>query len=1116
MAQILNLNFLKKIPQNIGNKELSSIFFRVVDELKIFLDINSIENNIKIEFQESINSEDNKNILDLGVSRTFLNNKINIRIRKDFRDFLPIIILREAYLTFFPFSLSRNENIKIFINQIVELHFQKLKIMDKWKEKTSEKYVSYEYLESQYNTLKDFFDLKLKEEEIDSAVKFFFQYLRNNPSVFEKDHKDLYDIIFKNFVYKTSRSINNDDIIETIRILIRIFYREKIYRFLVDYKNFFLEYKRKNILETDLSLRNFIKNLRWIKEFTYIGPSYQVNWRLTGLHVFFCSLSFNANLSKIEINKFTSNLPFYYQSSSSENNFSIKLYGWFIIPYKYQNDLFSLFRRLKSLGYLNDILLIEETEHHNFLNLNYFRENFQAKKGIIDINHRAYDKKYEIFFKMEYLKASKKRNLSILDFIVLDRVRYYSIAGLSFDQRNEALKALKSDLIYEIISQKKDIKNLKESVKKIRESKEILTKFITFIENNKDFGFFYIKEILVNLIDSTENIIELIHKNNLKRLYDLRELLRKKKISNNLNLNLSLKNNTIRNRIFKDLFPDFFTNKKKFMKKKEELEIFKNFLSSCENLRIYKLQSILRIIQEKNLINLIFITKEEKLEKSYQKNILLDFSKEDLQKKLDDYAFSDPPLIKPILISTISVGTFAKYYLQIVTKKNNNTLEMWDDIKSYFPRIFHNYGNSYLSETDTLSTHLWLYNITSYEKFEFISILFNLFQGNLISLRRFFFDGFFKPYSRKDFYDFEKSEFFYTEDLFDQFFKYTKATFGKKQEKYKYRKNNRESLFWNKKKTNFDWLINEINNRISREKIDFSYSKFEKIKNVHQNLKSVLLDNERLNLVNKEHFFQKYIDHIYFIPNYQKFGFASYFLYLTPSNLNEIDFKLLFINTFDQVKYPGYIDRSKSLFIKYFFPYRNPNSSYLNWLTKAKKIINEYCLFYLKKVYQLFHFDYNIGPEGWDLNPNRFTSFYQNIVFDSKYSLKPSPIKEYQVGNLRTSEKYPPSTEEYRILRDLYAYQKQDLKTILSLRNVSDIKNVELLLKKNLIFPYIDLQNLGLIETLVIILPDVSKEIIPQIIRIFSIFNLGFIYETEGSYYIRGYQDAKNFEHGLV
>jgi hypothetical protein len=1116
MVRILNLSFLNQIPKNIGNEVLKNLFYRVIDELEIFLDIDSVEKNIKIEFQVSISSGNEPNILDLGVSRNFVNNKLTIRIKENFREFLPIILLREAYLTFFPFSLSKNEFIKIFINQIVELNLQKFKIMDKWKEKTSENYVNYGYLDAQYNTLKDFFDLKLKEEEIDSAIKFFFQYVRKNPSVLEKKHGELYDIIFKNFVYKISRSINNDDIIETIRILIRIFYREKIYRSLVEYKNFFLEYKRKNILNTDLSLRSFIKNLRWIKDFTYIGPSYHVNWRLTGMHVFFCSLSFNPNISKSEINQFTSHLPFYYQSSSSENNFSIRVYGWFIIPYKYQNDLFSLFRRIKTMGYLNNVLLIEETEHHNFLNLNYFREYFQTKKGIIDINHRKYDKQNEILFKMEYSNSSKKTSLSILDFLILDRVRYYSIAGFSFEQRNEALNNLKSDLIYEIISQKKDIKNLKESVKNIRENRHILKNFIIFIEGNKNFGFFYIKEILVKLIDTTEDIIDIIHRNNIKRFYDLRVFLTNKTLSKNLNQNLKLKNNIIRNLILNDLFPDYFTNNKRFMKNKEVFEMFKNFISSCENLRIYNLGSILRIIQEKNLINHIFLTKEKKLGKSYQKNILLDFSKESLQKKLESYIFREPPLIKPILISTISVGTFAKYYLQIVTKKNNRTLGIWETIKSYFPRIFHNYGDSYLSDIDTLSTHLWLYNITPYEKFEFISIIYNLFKEDLISLRRYFFDGFFKPYSRKDFYDFEKIEFFYTQDLFHEFFKYIKAIFGNKKQISKHMKNKKEFMFWDNEEKTFNWLIHEIKDRSSREAIDFSLVKFEKLKIFHQKLRSVLLNNKRLNIMNKAEFFQQYIDNIYFIPNYQKFGFSYYFLYINPSNLDEIDFKLLFINTFDQIKYPGYIDKSKSLLINYFFPYRNPNSSYLNWLTKSKKNINEYCLFHLKKVYQLFHFDYNIGPEGWDLNPNRFISFYQSILTDSNYSLKPSLIKEYQVANLRTREIYPPGSEEYRNLTELYTYQKKDLKTLLSLNNLSQIEDVELLLKKDLIFPYINLQNLGLIETLVIILPDVNREIIPKIIRIFSFFNFGFIYETEGSYYMKGYKDEKYFEYGLV
>jgi len=1116
MVKQLDLKFLKTNINYLDIEKINNIFFKIIEELEIFLDIDSTQKNVKFELTESIPSDKNKLILNPGVIRTYFDNQLKITISKKFQEFLPIILLREAYLTFLPFSLSNNDAVKIFINQIVELNLQGMNIIDEWREKTTKKLINYEYLSSHYDRLKEFFDLKIRQEEIDTAIEFFFQYIRNNLSIFEKSQKDIYDIIFRNFAYKTSISIHNDEIIETIRILIDIFYKKKTYRALVDYKSYFLELKNLGKIKTELSQRDFIKNLRWIKNFTYIGPSYYVNWRLTGIEVFFIIFTFNPILSKQQINSYIANLPFFYQSSSSENDFSIKIFGWFVIPKLYQNDLMNFLKKMKNLGYLSDILFIHENEIHNSLNLNYFREKFTKKKRIIDITHRDYDQKYEIFFKLEYQKAEQKPVFSILDFIILDRVRYYSVTGFSFEQINKALKALKSDLFNELVNQKKILKDFRKVINEIRETKTNIDQFINFTENNKKFGFFFLLKLLNDLMESIDIILESIHKNDIEDIYDLENFLKNIKLSKLINKDQKVMREIIKKILFQEIFPLYFKDRKQFFMRKLKYEKFRDYFSSCENLKIYNMDAIIKIIQDKNLINRIFLTKENKLEKIYQKNIISDLSKDDLQEKLNSFIFSEPPLIKPLLISTLSVGVFANYFLQIIIKKTEETLKIYNNFKRRFPRVLYYGGNDIINKTEIFSVQIWTHNITSHEKFSFISLLYNLFEDNLLSLRRYFFDGFFKPYSRRDFYDFEKNEFFYTQDLYKEYFKYSKAIFGKKLKKLDYVENKKESLFWIKEKKDMNLLVEEITDRVSREKIEFSIKEFEELKNFHQSLTSTLLNNEKFNDKKQEVFFQKYIDHIYFIPNYQKFGYSYYYLYINPSNLNEIDFKLLLINTFDEVKYPGYIDKSKSLFISYLFPYRNPNNSYLNWLTKSKKIINEYCLFYIKKVHQLFHFDYNISPKGWDLNPNRFKSFYQNLLFNPEYKIKTSMIKEYELGNLKTGDKFTPDSKEFKILKNLYSFQKTDLKTILALRDKTEIENIEYLVKKELIFPFIDLKNFGLIEELTIILPNIEKEIIPQLIKIFSFFNFGFLYEIEGSYFFTGLREDIFYENGLL
>jgi len=67
-----------------------------------------------------------------------------------------------------------------------------------------------------------------------------------------------------------------------------------------------------------------------------------------------------------------------------------------------------------------------------------------------------------------------------------------------------------------------------------------------------------------------------------------------------------------------------------------------------------------------------------------------------------------------------------------------------------------------------------------------------------------------------------------------------------------------------------------------------------------------------------------------------------------------------------------------------------------------------------------------------------------------------------------------------------------------------------------LIHPYISVKNLEIIEEITIILPHVKQELNKTIIKIFSFFNVGFIYEVEGEYYIHGFDEVIKFENGMM
>ena len=45
----------------------------------------------------------------------------------------------------------------------------------------------------------------------------------------------------------------------------------------------------------------------------------------------------------------------------------------------------------------------------------------------------------------------------------------------------------------------------------------------------------------------------------------------------------------------------------------------------------------------------------------------------------------DPPLLKPFLINTILIGTFAKYYSELILKDTSEAYEGLKKLKLYFP-----------------------------------------------------------------------------------------------------------------------------------------------------------------------------------------------------------------------------------------------------------------------------------------------------------------------------------------------------------------------------------------------------------------------------------------------
>jgi hypothetical protein len=1103
----LNIDFLIKTPIKKILEKIDYFFRELLQEIESYLNIELVYTkiNIILKNEESSVSDASDNIFSIGVDRSYNDDILSIKIYSDFFQFIQFIMLREAYKCFIPLFANQTKIIEIFINQKVLIDLKKLKSSNEWNMFIREKLVNYEFISGEFDRLENFLKRE-STENIDSPFIFFFKYIRKNIQIIGDKEHNLYDTFFKEFLLVSSKSFN-DEIIETIRVFDKIFNQVRYYSALLDYQDYFTLFKENGVIETNLNLFKFTENMQWIKNFSYLSPSYKINWPSLNILSINCFIKFNPIIKRSKIVKFINEFPFFVLPKEAKNSFGLEIEGYFVIPKIYVDDLKIYLEKIRDYGYVLQIKLTILENVKTFVNLNYFREYYN-KKTIVNRDHKFYDHKYELDFSIAYSKEIIMPSLSLLDWLIIDRIRYFSQTGFNFERRAGALKSLKTDLINEIISQRKFITDLKTNLVIIHSSLELRNKFLKFLKTNESFGFFYIKNMLNNYIFTFNLIKDILDRNpSINSVFKFREHFKRQGVSNSIEDNITFKNSTIKKSIFNQFLPLYFESKENFEDEINKYTSFFKVISSCYDLKIFNLQSIRTIVKDRSLINTIYKSKEDKLLSSYESYELSDLTYQLIEEKLDYYLKSKPPVIKPNLIANIVVSMVQVFI--VLLKNNEETLENLNKITFLSKRMS-------ISSGEILNVVLLIPYLSSSEKGTFISLLINLFKENLISAKRYMWGYLQQAFSRKDFYDLEQKQFFYTKDLFKQFFLNVRNILGEVQKPLQEVQNMQHNIFWSKEE-DISHLIKSVEARIRGERVDLSVNKLNDLIEFHNKLDEKLLNLSEFKESQEKFFFQNYIKSIDFIPSFQKFGMSQYFLYFYPTDINQIDFKLLMNNSFQSVSYPAQIDNSNSFLCQYIFPFRNPGiSPYLNWLTKSKRIVREYCLFFVKKAYQILHFNYNLSSDDWDLDPNRFKIYFQNILFNPDYKVQIPDMKEFNIGGLNVSDYYGPDSPEFKALSHIYNRQSLDIKSYLTRRYFKIIGNITELLNKGLIYPYISVKNLDLIEEITIILPNFKQELNEAIIKIFNFFNVGFIYIVEGEYYIHGFDEVIKFENGMM
>jgi hypothetical protein len=993
-----NLNFDRLINSSIDDiiKNLDSIFKDLIQEIELYLNIEVVDSNFKMTYNDQNTQPINSKELfyEIGVERTKSNNFVNIIIFNNYRKYIKEILLREAYIFFIPESLKEDETIYIFITQRLISDLKKLPSIKHWESLIKKKTINYEFRKAEFDRLEKF--LKRESTELyDSPFQFFFKFVRKNLQLIGENREKFYDKLFEEYLIKTSKTFFNDDIVETLRILIILFYETKQYKTFLDYQNLFKEYVRKGVIKTNLSLKKFAENVQWIGKYLPIAPNYKINWKSLNLNLLLCHIRFNPLIQLKNIYKIINNLPFFLIPKYSRANFGYDIFGYFLFPKCYYEDLVKFLRKLENSKYVIQIEIYSYDKIQENMNLNYFR-SFSKKKGLINTINKQYEKKYEIQFQIEYGNIPFESKLSMLEWLLIDRVRYFSITGFGFEKRDRNLNLLKSDLINEIISQQALISELKKNLKHIYSSLGLKEKILNFIEKNEKFGFFYIKNILneyLTVFGLFKNL--LLNQGDVKTRYQLSEVLNNNFASKSIEDNILFSNKKIKNDFVNEFIPLYLKSQTKFFELVEEFSKISKVFKSCYDLKIFNLNAIKLMVEDKKIIENIYKSKEEKLRNSYEKYTNYTITNQIFNTILNKFIYHDPPIIQPLLLSTIS--TPSNFIPVLIIKRNSETLEKLNQIKFLFPKIMIMEISDIKSQEELLFIEIYSPNLKNEEKQLLFTVIFNLFKKSIISLKRYYWSGFVEAFTRKDFFDFERKEFFYTKDLFEQYYIYLKKTLGDISNKIIEFPNKTPENFWLKEK-NIIALIKQVEDRIRSENIDLNINNLHHVLEFNAKLEENILNIDKFKHSQEEYFFKNHIKSINFIPSFQNFGMSQYFLYFYPTDINQIDFKLLMSNSFQSVKYPAQIDNSNSFLFQYVFPFRNPGiATYLNWLTKSKKIIREYCLFFVKKVYQILHFNYNLSSDGWDLDPNRFKIYFQNILFNPDYKVQIPDMKEFNI-----------------------------------------------------------------------------------------------------------------------
>ncbi len=1100
MSTPLDLDIISNLLQNPNNENLNEAFQIFIEYLQSFLGM-TLSTPITLILNEKQEQEKYglTNIFDFGVNK--INENLIEIYRKD--ELLIFRLFRTATYLFLPEAVMRNLHIKIIVNIFIENQLSLVKNIDDWKNIIRQSIVDMDLI---------YFGLILLEKIFKTPGNYskFVRYIWNNIQSLDPEDINFIYPFFNRYTDYRLEEVQDEDVIETIRVINHIFNRVKSYRALLDYQNYFKEYTENGIIKTDLSLRKFTSNLQNF-QMLGIAPTYQVNWHTLNISNNYFFLKFHPILKQEQLNRIIEKFPFIIAPKVSQSNFSFELSGFFVIPKVYLDDLIKLFEKLEQKGYVIKKYLFRIDNNEFFTNLNIFRNKFRNKQ-LINPYHKNYENKYELQFQIEYGLDFKQPSLSLEDFLILDKIRFFSYTGFGFERRAKTLQQLKEDLLIESSKHNNNITELERILGIFHNTIELREQFFKYLNNFKKFGFLLFNDVLNNLFKALILIQELLLNNkHIVNSAQFFENIKRNGLSFLIEDNLIINDQFLKKSLYRDIIPRALKSRSYIDEEIKRIELYKDLLNICRELMILDFKSLRSLIENPDLANKVYNTKKERLNILHKELKERDITSKYVEDKLDDYTSREPPTIVPNMQWSIRLNRHGRYIPFLLIEKTSDNYKILRNIKSYFPRmalwqIFDVYIKKFFIGAEFHGSHL-----TNKENELFFQILYNLFSDHIIYGKHFIWRGSIGTFSMRNFYDFSERQFFYTPNLYNEFFLYVKNIFGEDLRNFK-----EITFIINEHRRGKGKKITDLITEVSSRREDFNLLDLKFLRNTHLKLLDILSEQAKFKELKKNSLFNKYVKFIGFVPVSNSYGFNQYYLYLRGINPNKIDLKLLFTNTFQSIKFIGSIEDSISFFIKYIFPLETPNKSFLNWHLYSAKDISEYCMFSIKKIHLILNLDSNFTKDGWDFDVNNFKKYTQNILFNpSKKRIKPEKV-EFNFKTVPRDDCLGPESHFYQYLTEIYDTTSINIKSLRIMYDAAKLDKIRTLLKEELIFPCIKFENIGLPEKITLIVPDIKKEHIEKLIDIFSFFNLVKIYETEGEFFIYGFPEEKKFEDGLM